>query len=139
MMTGMAQWNNVGSLCYFIVASIVGTCVMAAVSALSGQHLSSSQHLSHQRSDDIRQLYIDTLKKSVTGILLQTEGYKADTTAGLSDLQKLPFDLDKRTNGLDFPVHVSKAFFLSLLLARPRHRQPTGNRNHVFVRCTSTL
>ena len=133
MVIRMVQWNGAGSLCSFVVASVVATLMVTAVSALSGQRLSSSQHFSHQRSDDIRQLYIDTLKKSVTGILLQTEGYKADGTAGLSDLQRLPFNLSKRTNGLDFPVQVSKAFRTYLPASGSAETQATDRHgDHVL-------
>lgn len=50
---------------------------------------------------DLRALYLHTVKHSVLGLLLRTNGVVPG--AG-TDLKEEPFDLEKRTNGRDWPV-----------------------------------
>ena len=54
----------------------------------------------------LRALYVNTLKKSVTGILLETPAYRPDLTADTSQLAVVPFQLERRINGEDWPVQV---------------------------------
>jgi hypothetical protein len=61
-------------------------------------------HSSAPELRELRTLYIDTLKRSVTGVLLETPGY----IPGQESLGGPPhaFNVELRTNGLDFPVEV---------------------------------
>ena len=59
----------------------------------------------HQQGD-LRALYINTLKKSVTGILLETQSYQPAASAKESQLRVVPFQREKRINGEDWPVQV---------------------------------
>ena len=55
---------------------------------------------------DLRALYVNTLKKSVTGILLETPGYQPGLTADTDRLPVIPFELEHRMNGEDWPIQV---------------------------------
>ena len=63
-------------------------------------------HHAESSHSELRALYVNTLKKSVTGILLETPGYVPELMAEESQLQIGSFDLDKRINGQDWPVQV---------------------------------
>ena len=54
----------------------------------------------------LRALYINTLKKSVTGILLETPAYQPGLSADTGQLPVVPFQLERRINGEDWPVQV---------------------------------
>jgi Macrocin-O-methyltransferase (TylF) len=53
--------------------------------------------------DSLRQLYLHTVKHSVTGMLLQTPGY-INFAGPLKDLKQAAFDHKRRLNGEDWPV-----------------------------------
>ncbi len=63
-------------------------------------------HHAESMHGDLRALYVNTLKKSVTGILLETPAYQPEFFAEESNLRVVPFDLQKRINGQDWPVQV---------------------------------
>lgn len=64
-------------------------------------------HHAERSLGDVQALYVDTLKKSVTGILLETPGYVPVLMAEEKELQLRPFQLEQRTNGQDWPVQVT--------------------------------
>ena len=80
------------------------TLALAAVLAASGafilKHPTQPAHTRHLT--DLCKLYIETLKKSVTGVLLQTQS----VTPGSDTRQLQPFNLELRTTGQDWPAQV---------------------------------
>ena len=77
---------------------------LAAALAASGSftigHPIHPAHVKHLT--ELRKLYIETLKKSVTGVLLQTQS----VAVGADTRQLLPHDLEQRTTGMDWPAQV---------------------------------
>ncbi len=63
-------------------------------------------HHAESMHGDLRALYVNTLKKSVTGILLETQSYEAVPSAEETQLRVVPFKLEQRINGEDWPVQV---------------------------------
>lgn len=63
-------------------------------------------HHAESSHEELRALYVDTLKKSVTGILLETPGYVPELMAEKSQLELRPFQLETRIKGEDWPVQV---------------------------------
>mmetsp|Transcript_17353 Transcript_17353/g.51924 ORF Transcript_17353/g.51924 Transcript_17353/m.51924 type:complete len:120 (+) Transcript_17353:81-440(+) len=88
-----------------IIAFVAG-CLTTAM-LLPGQQgtaLSLTTPFAPSKNSALSELYLATVAKSVTGILLETPSYAAFT--GKEDLTNAqPFDAEKRTEGADWPVY----------------------------------
>ncbi len=91
-----------------LATRILGT--MLALLIVSSMALPHASHQMHQPTSsapelkELQTLYIDMLKKSVTGVLLETPGYMPGRES--TGEPPHPFNAEIRTNGLDFPVEV---------------------------------
>ena len=87
-----------------LFALLISAYALPAACIRDGMHL--THHHAESLQSELRALYVDTLKKSVTGILLETPGYVPELKTEESQLKLRPFELEKRINGQDWPVQV---------------------------------
>ncbi len=57
----------------------------------------------HQLLSTVRGLYLRTVKRSVSGMLLKTSSLQVKAHTNLSELAELEYNASKRTEGLDWP------------------------------------
>ena len=117
-------------------AAVALAAALAASGAFVLKHPTQPAHLKHLA--ELRSLYIETLKRSVSGVLLQTQS----VTPGGDTRQLLPFNLEMRTTGQDWPAQVlgctASCFVCSALMAWPAglryiHKQIIGLADHACM------
>jgi hypothetical protein len=85
------------------LALALSTIAILFVLREKAPHCRLHQHAAKSTADDhLRQLYLHTVKHSVTGVLLQTPGYS--NFAPMAQLKKAPYNHAKRSVGADWPV-----------------------------------